>query len=594
MKNYCHTPPLFCVASGLMGIIFLSSTAWAAPVTAKPADAFVGSIGVNTHWPQSDIYLTRYADLKARLGESGIRVIRDGAAGRTFERANDLYQSFGIRTIMLTGKRLPGGWPQPLDPTQIDAELNDIETAAAATLAIEGPNEYDISHPSSEDSSWVTKVKSYQQSLYPKVKSRPLLQNLLVIGPSLTSEAAYDAVGNLSSIVDASNVHPYMAGRHPETGGWGTNGYGSLAWVNSEQAQVQAPGKPIVATEGGNSTADPYNVNNQWSETAHGRYIPRYLLQRFNAGYKWTCIYELLDQRADAHTQSNYGLLRNDLTPKPAFTAIKNLIGLLKDPGAAHTPTSLDFSLSGATTNVQSSLLQKRNGDFYLCLWLAKSSWQWRESTVAAAPINVAPQNVTVTLPSSVTSATAYRLDDSGNLSNSALALSNGVAGVSVTDRITVIKITPGGGLKGQYYSGANFNTLVNTQIDPQIDFDWLAGSPQSLDGTTMSSIGPDTFSVRWTGQIVPRYSQAYTFHTSSDDGVRLWVGTTTGTPLVDKWITGSNLASGTTAVLTAGQKYDLKVEYFENTGQAKMKLEWRSTSQAREIVPQSQLFPAP
>ena len=33
-----------------------------------------------------------------------------------------------------------------------------------------------------------------------------------------------------------------------------------------------------------------------------------------------------------------------------------------------------------------------------------------------------------------------------------------------------------------------------------------------------------DTFSVRWTGQVQPQFTETYTFYTQSDDGVRLWV----------------------------------------------------------------------
>ena len=48
---------------------------------------------------------------------------------------------------MLTERRKSGPWPQPVDPTQINEELNDIKNQAlAATVFLEGPNEYDLSH----------------------------------------------------------------------------------------------------------------------------------------------------------------------------------------------------------------------------------------------------------------------------------------------------------------------------------------------------------------------------------------------------------------------------------------------------------------
>ena len=53
------------------------STAEAENTTALPADSFVESIGVNTHWSYPGVYIDKYNDLKAKLGEAGIRYVRD-------------------------------------------------------------------------------------------------------------------------------------------------------------------------------------------------------------------------------------------------------------------------------------------------------------------------------------------------------------------------------------------------------------------------------------------------------------------------------------------------------------------------------------
>jgi hypothetical protein len=47
------------------------------------------------------------------------------------------------------------------------------------------------------------------------------------------------------------------------------------------------------------------------------------------------------------------------------------------------------------------------------------------------------------------------------------------------------------------------------------------------------------------------------------------------------------------TITLTAGQRYDITLEFYENGGGAMAKLLWSSPSQAKEIIPQSQLYPA-
>jgi PA14 domain len=54
-------------------------------------------------------------------------------------------------------------------------------------------------------------------------------------------------------------------------------------------------------------------------------------------------------------------------------------------------------------------------------------------------------------------------------------------------------------------------------RTDATVNFNWGGGAPHT-------SLGADTFSVRWVGQVRPHYSETYTFYIQNDDGVRLWV----------------------------------------------------------------------
>ncbi len=136
-------------------------------------------------------------------------------------------------------------------------------------------------------------------------------------------------------------------------------------------------------------------------------------------------------------------------------------------------------------------------------------------------------------------------------------------------------------GLKGEYFSNAEFKGYSYSRIDSRISFDWGLGSP-------LWGIGPDKFSIRWTGQIQPAYSDTYTFHAITDDGVKLWIN---GQLIIDEW----NIMAATeytgTIKLTANKKYNIKMEYFENKNDASAKLLWSSKSQTKEIIPTNRLF---
>ncbi len=164
---------------------------------------------------------------------------------------------------------------------------------------------------------------------------------------------------------------------------------------------------------------------------------------------------------------------------------------------------------------------------------------------------------------------TVRAVDRAGNQSAASNAVTVGPAGGG------------GGGLKGEYYDNMDLAAFKLQRIDRTVNFNWGTGSPAS-------TIGVDTYSVRWTGEVKARYSQLYTFHTNTDDGVRLWVN---GQLLIDKWVNQAATPWSGTIALTAGRRYAIRMEYFDNTGGGLASLQWSSASQVREVIPQGQLF---
>ena len=136
-------------------------------------------------------------------------------------------------------------------------------------------------------------------------------------------------------------------------------------------------------------------------------------------------------------------------------------------------------------------------------------------------------------------------------------------------------------GLSAVYFNNSDFSGRIYSRIDPTINFNWGYGSPNS-------SIGSNTFSARWVGKILPQYSETYTFYANTDDGVRLWVNNQL---IIDNWIKPNTTEVSGSIDLISGQKYDIKMEYFEDRGRAVAELRYASPSTPKQIIPSSQLF---
>lgn len=105
-------------------------------------------------------------------------------------------------------------------------------------------------------------------------------------------------------------------------------------------------------------------------------------------------------------------------------------------------------------------------------------------------------------------------------------------------------------------------------------------------------------WAVRWTGQVLPQYSETYTFDVRTNESAKLWVN---GQPLIDRWATQTSVTEyANTITLKAGVLYDIQIDYWKSApasgvgGNAEARLYWWSPSQPKQIIPQGRLFPAP
>lgn len=404
----------------LFGLVSFSLQA--AVETAGKADDFVDRIGMGIKPPSWQNYALVYANtdlVKSKLGELGVRHIRFDSKDVDGDWAfiNDLYHTYGIRTNLLVS------WYYTNLAARLQANVSCLES-------VEGPNETNV-----PNTTWIYNGAGFpsgtiamQNDLYNLVKGNPVTKSLPVITPSIYQPGDQSQLVNC--LGDYENMHSYPAGGKP------TKLLDDLHIPSANM--VFNPDKSIIATETGYNTA--LQAGGSVTEKAQGKYVPRLLGEYWNRNIARTYFYILFDHGVDqTDPELTYGFLRNDGTPKPAYTALKNLIALLEEPGATCAPTIFDYTLSGNLTNIRHTLLQKSNGDFYLLIWQDVSVFDGG----SRADIANADVPVTCTFATSISAATTYRYDDSGNLVASPATLSGSTLTLSVPDSLLIIKLTP-------------------------------------------------------------------------------------------------------------------------------------------------------
>jgi hypothetical protein len=355
------------------------SVADEAGIVAASCDAFLSSLGVNTHVdqgynPESYIQPLRYL---------GVRNIRDSP--RNLPGLIMLHEQTGVRSDLLG-----------FDVEGLTDAAKSL-AAAGALLSIEGPNEpnnFPITYKGQQGGgttqSW-TAVAQLQMDLYSAVKGDPLLSAYPVFHVSEGGAETEDVglqfltipagAGMLFSdgtrFADFANVHNYVSAVH---GGYADNQawqaadptlnarwdglYGNYGrtwkkhFPGHSSARLEA--LPRVTTETGWDAAGPND------ERIQGVVLVNTYLAQFKRGWRYTFIYELGEGEGGG---GNQGLFHQDWTPKLAATYIHNLTSILADNVPVASPGRLRYSIANAPGTVHDLLLQKSDGAFELLVW---------------------------------------------------------------------------------------------------------------------------------------------------------------------------------------------------------------------------------
>lgn len=340
---------------------------------AKPADSFVDVVGVNGHLNyEPSVYTDLFdAAILPRVTELGIRNWRDALSPHdvVLQRQKKLAQ-VGVRFNLIV---------QELD---IPATMNMVKGALSVTSSVEGPNELDhgfrngvAAYPDASTRTYKGLgfpgvVAAFQNDLYTAIKGDPLTQQLKVLMAGFSFPDNTLDVGLVAGC-DCANTHSYPDGGLPT--------FRLDDWYIPRMQVNSGPDKPLCATETGYHTT-PMPNGSHWippvSQRAASKYDLRLFFEYFNRGFEKVFLYEFADIAYSSETADlNFGLLTSDGTPKARFFALRNLLQLLRDPGPAFSTTHLDYELTGATPELQHTLLQKRDGTFYLVLWLNQLSF---------------------------------------------------------------------------------------------------------------------------------------------------------------------------------------------------------------------------
>ncbi len=130
------------------------------------------------------------------------------------------------------------------------------------------------------------------------------------------------------------------------------------------------------------------------------------------------------------------------------------------------------------------------------------------------------------------------------------------------------------GSFQGQYFAGKDFNNLKHERDDKTINFVW--------NGSPAPGVPAEGFSVRWTGTFIAQKDGLHYFHTSCDDGSRLWIGQK---KLIDDWTQHAEQERIGKIKLEKGKAYPVRMEFFDIFRTGIARLYWSEDGKRKQLL---------
>lgn len=129
-------------------------------------------------------------------------------------------------------------------------------------------------------------------------------------------------------------------------------------------------------------------------------------------------------------------------------------------------------------------------------------------------------------------------------------------------------------GLKAEYFPNEDLKgTPVAVQTEKKINYSWG-------DGTGITGMPKEHFSVRWSGIATTSESGEYEFTVAGDDGYRFYINNEL---LADEWHEGGLRTSKIIRKIQAGEKLDIRFEYFQVGGGAQATFTWKRMGEHKD-----------
>jgi len=354
--------------------------------------------------------------------------------------------------------------------------------------------------------------------------------------------AAVDAAGNVSTQSSALSASTKAA---PDT---------------------TAPSAPANLTT---SSLTSSAVTLTWAASTDNVGVVKYLLQRGGVTIAQPTTTSYRDSTLVAGTAYSYRVLAVDAAGN--VSPASNTASVTAPQPPDTTPPSVPTGLAGVPASQNQVNL----------------SWNASTDNVGVAHYRISRNGVQVGTSQTMsfgdtglTANTAYQytvaaVDGAGNVSTASAAIT-----VTTLPTPPVAETT---GIWAEYFNNTGLSGAPTVaRQESQINHNWDRAAPTA-------GIGADNFSVRWTGRLKVPTSGNYTLYVKADDGVRLWINDEL---VINDWTTHAAKELKVTKYLDTTSIYNIRLEYFEQTGRASAVMSWSGPSLAKQVIPNKNLDP--